>query len=61
MLYFQQSIRTQPMDKHLETFTEQCDLTNAQITPQLFGQAGMEHMRRYGERNWSLCGKMYLP
>lgn len=42
--------RTQPMDKHLEIMSESFEITGAPITAQLFGNAGIEHMRKYGTK-----------
>ena len=43
--------RTNPMDKHLEVMLNSYDLAAAPITPQMFGNAGREHMKKYGEYN----------
>lgn len=40
--------RTPPMDKHLEVVINKHGLAAAPITPQLFGNAGKEHMEKYG-------------
>ena len=37
------------MDKHMEVFFEKYDLLPAPMTPQLFGNAGKEHMEKYGK------------
>ena len=37
------------MDKHLEVVINKHGLAAAPITPQLFGNAGKEHMEKYGE------------
>jgi len=40
--------RTNPTMKHFETMMEMRDMTAAPFTPQLFGNAGLEHMEKYG-------------
>jgi hypothetical protein len=40
--------RTNPMDKHVGVMLELRDLTAAPMAPQLFGNAGLEHMEKYG-------------
>lgn len=42
--------RTNPMDKHLEAMSEVRGITGAPITAQMFGNAGVEHMERYGSK-----------
>lgn len=42
--------RTQPMDKHFEVMVNKDGVVAAPITPQLFGNAGREHMKKYGTR-----------
>ena len=42
------------MDKHLEVVINKHGLAAAPITPQLFGNAGKEHMEKYGEFLWWL-------
>ncbi|EDO40559.1 predicted protein [Nematostella vectensis] len=44
------SDRTNPMDKHLETMMNNYELAAAPITPQMFGNAGKEHMQKYGTK-----------
>jgi len=39
--------RTNPMDKHLESMMETRGLEPAPIAPQMFGNAGREHMEKY--------------
>lgn len=36
------------MDRHIEIMSNQFDITGAPMTAQLFGNAGLEHMRKYG-------------
>ena len=43
------SDRAGGMDKHLEIMTELRDITSAPINPQFFGNAGREHMEKYGD------------
>jgi len=40
--------RTNPTLKHFEAMTEMRDIVAAPMTPQLFGNAGLEHMEKYG-------------
>jgi len=41
--------RTMPMDKHFKLMVEQCGFeAKAPAAPQMFGNAGLEHMERYG-------------
>uniref|UniRef100_V9KAN4 Sterol carrier protein 2 n=1 Tax=Callorhinchus milii TaxID=7868 RepID=V9KAN4_CALMI len=42
--------RTNPMDHHLELMVSERGLAAAPIAPQLFGNAGKEHMERYGTK-----------
>ena len=48
MLFLQYTDRTIPLDKHLETMMEVFEISGAPINPQMFGNAGIEHMRKYG-------------
>uniref|UniRef100_G1NEE8 Sterol carrier protein 2 n=1 Tax=Meleagris gallopavo TaxID=9103 RepID=G1NEE8_MELGA len=41
------SDRTNPMDKHLEIMINKYGLTSAPVTPQMFANAGKEHMEKY--------------
>eukprot|EP00294_Goniomonas_avonlea_P001376 CAMPEP_0114554198 /NCGR_PEP_ID=MMETSP0114-20121206/8083_1 /TAXON_ID=31324 /ORGANISM="Goniomonas sp, Strain m" /LENGTH=549 /DNA_ID=CAMNT_0001739231 /DNA_START=17 /DNA_END=1666 /DNA_ORIENTATION=+ len=40
--------RTNPMDKHVELMCELRDLTPSPMAAQIFGNAGREHMEKYG-------------
>jgi sterol carrier protein 2 len=40
--------RTTPMDKHFKLMVEQRGFAQAPAAPQMFGNAGLEHMERYG-------------
>lgn len=40
--------RTNPMDKHIATMSDIHDVTAAPMTVQLFANAGLEHMKKYG-------------
>ncbi|XP_047992452.1 sterol carrier protein 2 [Leguminivora glycinivorella] len=40
--------RTNPMDRHTLKMAEMADLAAAPMTPQYFGNAAMEHMKKYG-------------
>ncbi|XP_072395754.1 sterol carrier protein 2 [Diabrotica undecimpunctata] len=42
--------RTNPMDKHIEAMSELADIVNAPMTAQLFGNAAIEHMKKYGTK-----------
>lgn len=42
--------RTLPMDKHIEIMSKNFDITGAPMTAQMFGNAGIEHMRKYGTK-----------
>lgn len=47
---FQYTDRTLPMDKHIEIMSRDFDITGAPMTAQMFGNAGIEHMRKYGTK-----------
>ena len=40
--------RTNPMDKHMTTMFEVREVEQSPFAPQMFGNAGREHMERYG-------------
>ena len=40
--------RTNPMDHHVEVMLETFGIAAAPITPQMFGNAGREHMSQFG-------------
>lgn len=42
--------RTLPMDKHIEIMSKNFEMTGDPITAQMFGNAGIEHMRKYGTK-----------
>nr|XP_014353594.1 PREDICTED: non-specific lipid-transfer protein-like [Latimeria chalumnae] len=42
--------RTNPMDKHMEVMMNKYGLSAAPVTPQMFGNAGKEHMELYGTK-----------
>jgi len=44
------SDRAQPVQKHVEAMMNVRDLESAPIAPQLFGNAGREHMEKYGTK-----------
>ena len=46
---FQWSDRTPPVGVHMQTMIEQRPLVAAPLTPQMFGNAGLEHMEKYGK------------
>lgn len=42
--------RTNPMDKHVTVMADLVGLNEAPITAQMFGNAGIEHMKKYGTK-----------
>ncbi|KAJ8936909.1 hypothetical protein NQ318_010936 [Aromia moschata] len=42
--------RSNPMEKHIEAMAELASFETAPMTAQLFGNAAIEHMRKYGTR-----------
>ena len=40
--------RTNPMDKHMEVMINRYGMVAAPAAPQMFGNAGREHMEKYG-------------
>jgi sterol carrier protein 2 len=42
--------RTVPMDRHMKAMVEKRGFAKAPAAPQMFGNAGREHMERYGTR-----------
>ncbi|XP_053740316.1 sterol carrier protein 2 isoform X2 [Synchiropus splendidus] len=42
--------RTSPMDKHMEVMINRCGMVAAPATAQMFGNAGKEHMEKYGTK-----------
>uniref|UniRef100_A0A669C776 Sterol carrier protein 2 n=1 Tax=Oreochromis niloticus TaxID=8128 RepID=A0A669C776_ORENI len=42
--------RTNPMDKHMEVMINRYGMAAAPAAPQMFGNAGREHMERYGTK-----------
>ncbi|XP_068196564.1 sterol carrier protein 2 isoform X2 [Antennarius striatus] len=42
--------RTNPMDKHMEVMINRYGMTAAPAAPQMFGNAGREHMEKYGTK-----------
>eukprot|EP01125_Pyxidicula_operculata_P012335 TRINITY_DN4048_c0_g1_i1.p1 TRINITY_DN4048_c0_g1~~TRINITY_DN4048_c0_g1_i1.p1 ORF type:complete len:425 (-),score=103.45 TRINITY_DN4048_c0_g1_i1:70-1344(-) len=42
------SDRTNPLDKHVEVMNEKRGFENAPVAAQMFGNAGREHMEKYG-------------
>ncbi len=42
--------RTHPMDKHLNTMMQLRGFEPSPVAPQMFGNAGREHMERYGSK-----------
>lgn len=48
------------MDKHVELMCELEDMTSAPITCQMFGNAGIEHMRKYGKNPFKFLQKLLL-
>lgn len=46
---FQFTDRTNPMDKHMEVMMNGHGLEKGPVTAQMFGNAGREHMEKYGK------------
>lgn len=44
--------RTNPLDKHLEVMMDRYGMAAAPVAPQMFGNAGREHMEKYGKLSW---------
>lgn len=44
--------RTNPMDKHMEVMINRYGMDAAPAAPQMFGNAGREHMEKYG-KTWN--------
>lgn len=44
------SDRTNPMDKHVQVMMDLRGIAAAPLTPQMFGNAGKEHMEKYGTK-----------
>jgi sterol carrier protein 2 len=42
--------RTNPMDRHLEVMVNQVGFEAAPVAAQMFGSAGLEHMKKYGTK-----------
>lgn len=42
--------RVSPMDKHVEVMVNKYGIATAPVTPQIFGNAGKEHMEKYGTK-----------
>ena len=38
------------MEKHIEAMSELADIEGSPMTAQMFGNAGMEHMKKYGTK-----------
>jgi len=56
-LHIQYGDRTNPMDKHVEVMMDKFGLESSPMTPQMFGNAGREHMEKYGKYVSTLCNK----
>jgi len=41
--------RTNPIDKHVEVMMDKYGLESSPMTSQMFGNAGREHMEKYGK------------
>ena len=55
--------RTNPMDRHMEVMINRYGMVPAPAAAQMFGNAGREHMEKYGERSPPdvfLHGRFYL-
>ncbi|XP_019874929.1 sterol carrier protein 2 [Aethina tumida] len=42
--------RANPMEKHVEVMVELAGITESPMTAQMFGNAGLEHMKKYGTK-----------
>lgn len=42
--------RTNPMEKHIGVMAEIAEMNESPVTAQLFGNAGLEHMKKYGTK-----------
>ncbi|CAK9829078.1 Sterol carrier protein 2 [Anthophora retusa] len=42
--------RTHPMDKHVELMSDMAGMNESPMTAQMFGNAGLEHMKKYGTK-----------
>lgn len=42
--------RANPMEKHIEVMSELTEISNAPMTAQMFGNAAVEHMQKYGTK-----------
>ena len=47
--------RTNPMDKHVELMASLHNIVPAPVTAQMFGNAGREHMDKYGMTTAMSC------
>ena len=54
-LFVKYTDRTVPVDKHVSVLAETHGISPVPITPQMFGNAGREHMAKYGK-----CGLLVL-
>lgn len=50
MCIFKFMDRTNPMDKHVEAMADLAGINESPITAQLFGNAAIEHMNKYGTK-----------
>lgn len=48
-IFFQYTDRTSPMDKHMEVMINRYGMVAAPPAAQMFGNAGREHMEKYGK------------
>ncbi|KAG8518928.1 Non-specific lipid-transfer protein, partial [Galemys pyrenaicus] len=53
--------RSNPLDKHIEVMTSNCGLVPVPIAPQMFGNAGKEHMEKYDEDKDDSWNRACLP
>ena len=47
------------MDKHIETMAQKWELTSSPVAAQVFGNAGREHMQKYGKSGHNSVQVMY--
>ena len=46
------------MDKHVMVMADKFGIAPAPITPQMFANAGREHMAKYGDINVYMCTRL---
>ena len=56
--WFQYDDRAIPTQKHVEVMVNKFGIAAAPITPQMFGNAGKEHMEKYGNNQFCLTFRL---